>query len=383
MKRHNGKRSTWFAGFSMLLCVALFGCAVPQPLVLPASRDAERSRELRSVIEAAAKDGRFSGEALISQHGRIIFRHRTGFASYELEAPFSAETRFKIFSTTKHFTAAAIMLLERDGRLHIEDPISSHMPEAPVQWRSVTLWHLLTHTSGIQLGESDLASHQRPTQSDSVVAAMRACPNKELKFVPGERFEYSNAGYTLLGAVVERVSGQSYAEFLHKRIFVPAGMVHSEVETGVFDPEHPDDDLGAAVTRNLASGYRGSPGRLTPTTSNVYVIAGAGGMYSTPEDIWRYDNALREARVLSAEQQQRMVANSFRTPGSAAIGLGWFIRQRHGRQMLSHSGGNNGFAVEYARIPSEDLCVVIFTNIGFANPEELRDQLLDVLLAGS
>lgn len=379
MKRRNGRQQIRNAVLAAIVSIPLAACSTGPT----ATSDAGRFGKVQEVITAAEREGRFSGEVLVSRDGRIVFQHRSGLASYELGVPFTAETRYKIFSTTKHFTAAAIMLLEQDKKLSVDDPVSRFFTEAPPQWEKVTLAHLLTHTSGIQLSETDLMRNQRPTQAESVAAALGAIAVAELKSRPGETFAYSNAGYTILGAVVEKASGRRYEEFLHERVFVPAGMVHSDVERGVFSPDQPTEDQGSAVAPNLASGYRGFPGHLTPTTSNVYVIAGAGGMYSTPEDLWRYDTALLEERVLSAERQQRMVDRAFRQPGAAGVGFGWFLRRRHGRDMLSHSGGNNGFAVEYARIPSERLCVIVFTNLGFANPEKMRDQVLEALLGDS
>jgi len=339
-------------------------------------------QKLAAIFSKAQADGRFNGSVLIGRKGKILLRHDYGMASFENGVPVTSKTRFKIFSTTKHFTAVAIMLLQDQGKLSATDPVRKFFPEFPAEWQGVTIRHLLTHSSGIPDFTETLLSVALPSQAGSVVEAAKALKDKALIAAPGERFAYSNSGYTILGGVVERASGTTYERYLIDHILAPAGMSRSGVEQGVFDEsQSPPPDFGSKVIADLATGYNGLPNALSATTSKMYVIQGAGGIYSTADDLWKYDNALRRGAPIAKDTLQRMVDEAFAPPNMAKIGYGWMIRQRHGRQMASHSGGNNGFAIEYARIPSEEICVIILSNLGFVNPEGLRDEVLNILLA--
>jgi len=375
-------------GVLRLLAVAAFTAgsvaqaqlsAAPTQTQVPTANLEER---LAAVFTKAQADGRFNGSVLIGRKGQVLLRRDYGMASFENAVPITPRTRFKIFSTTKHFTATAIMLLQDQGKLAVSDPVGKFFPEFPAEWRSVTVRHLLTHSSGIPDFTETLLSVAMPTQAGSVVEAAKALKDAALTASPGERFAYSNAGYTILGGVVERASGTTYERYVVDNILVPAGMTRSGVEQGVFDgSRNPPPDFGSRVVPDLATGYNGLPDLLSATTSKMYVIQGAGGIYSTAEDLWKYDNSLRQGAPIPKATQQRMIDEAFAPLDMAKIGYGWLIRQRHGRQLISHSGGNNGFAIEYARVPSEEICIIILSNLGFVNPEGLRDEVLKVLLA--
>lgn len=348
----------------------------------PATPPPNLQQRLAAVFEKAQADGGFNGSVLIGRKGQVLLRRDYGMASFENGVPITSKTRFKLFSTTKHFTATAIMLLEDQGKLAVSDPLGKFFPEFPAEWQSVTIRQLLTHSSGIPDFTETLLGVAMPTQAGSVVEAAKALKDKALTTPAGERFAYSNAGYTILGGVVERASGTPYERYVVDHILVPSGMARSGVEQGVFDlSRNPPPDFGSRVVSDLATGYNGLPRLLTATTSKMYVIQGAGGIYSTTDDLWNYDNALRQGAPIPKSTQQRMIDGAFSPPDMAKIGYGWLIRQRHGRQLISHSGGNNGFAIEYARVPSEEICAIILSNLGFVNPEGLRDEVLKVLLA--
>lgn len=336
------------------------------------------------MVERAAAKGRFNGTVVVARNGLILFRRDVGLASLELGVPIDRRTRFRIFSTTKHFTAHAVLLLESEGVLSIDDPAKKFIPEMPDAWGAVTVRHLLTHTSGLPLNEQDLATHALPSQSAMVAAACAAAGERGLGAVPGTTFAYSNAGYTVLGAIVERASGMGYEAFVQARIFRPAGMADTGFDRGAFGrPVAPGSDLGAVVIAGLASGYIGEPGSVCPAVAGVYPIQGAGGIYSTADDLLRYERGLRSGVLLSERVQKRMVEEAFVRPGAGAVGvgLGWFIRERHGLQVVHHSGGTNGFVCDFARVPAAGVCVIVLSNFGFVDPEGLRDEVLEEVFA--
>ena len=335
---------------------------------------------IADICRAEESAGALSGQVIVARHGRIIHQGLYGRASIELDIAPTDATRFKIFSTTKHFTADAIMLLVQDGRLNTSDSIRDHFPEAPASWQPVTIHHLLTHTSGIPEFLGALVQHQHPTQLQSVIATLAAIQDLAPITTPGTVFAYSNSGYTVLGALIERISAATYQDFLSARIFTPASMSSAGVETAVFqDFGNGPTDVGHHTIAGLASGYNGTPADPVPTVSNVYIITGAGAIHATATDLLHYDNALRAGAVIPFALQQRMIDSAFDNPKGADVGYGWFIRQRHGHQMISHSGGTNGFTCEYARIPDDGLCIIILTNRGSMNPEALRDTILDAI----
>ncbi len=359
-------------------CLTLTACAAsPQheALTPPSTRAA-----IADICRAEESSGALSGQVIVARNGRIIHHGLYGKASIELDIPPTDDTRFKLFSTTKRFTADAIMLLVRDGRLSTSDSIRTWFPEAPASWHPVTIHHLLTHTSGIPEFLDELVQHQHPTQLESVIATLAAIQDLAPITTPGTTFAYSNSGYTVLGALIERASGMAYPDFLRARIFTPAAMTSAGVETPVFiDFGDGPTDVGHHPIARLASGYNGAPDSPIPTTSNVYIITGAGAIHATATDLLHYDNALRTGAVIPLSLQHTMVDSAFDNPNGADVGYGWFIRERHGHQLISHSGGTNGFTCEYARIPDDGLCIIICANHGFLNPEALRDKFLDAI----
>lgn len=376
------RASVWLG--ALVLFSLMFGCAASKHHhgAPRATRDA-----IAALCADAERAGRLSGQVIVARDGEIIHRSTHGRASYSLDVPVTDATRFKIFSATKQFTAAAIMLLERAGRLRVTDPIRTYLPEAPASWDAVTIHHLLTHTSGIpEFRDALRMNPQRPTQLESVRAAL-ATPEVQALAptnTPGEAFAYSNCGYTMLGAIIEERSGMTYQDFVRSRIFQPAGMTFATVDEPVFgDLGYGDGltDVGFRPQPGLASGYVGAPGELAEALAYMYILMGAGAVQATADDMLRYDAALRAGTVLPFDLQQRMLDSAFQQPepDRPRVGYGWFIRQTHGRQLLSHSGGTNGYSCEFARVPSDGICIVILSNHGFANCTGLRDQILDVL----
>ena len=254
----------------------------------------EPSARMEQIIQSYVADKKFMGSVLVAQDGKIRLDKGYGFANLEWNIPDSPATKFRLGSITKQFTAASILLLEERGKLKVEDPVKKHLPDAPAAWDKITIYNLLTHTSGIPSFTSfpDYRSTEAtPTTPEQLVARFR---DKPLNFQPGEKWEYSNSGYVLLGYLLEKISGQSYKDFVQENIFKPLAMNDSGY------------DSNSALIQRRASGY--SPSRNGPVNAgyiDMTIPFSAGALYSTTNDLLRWEQGLFGGKVLSSASLQK------------------------------------------------------------------------------
>ena len=298
----------------------------------------------------------------IVRDGRVIKARGYGLANLELKAPAKASTVYEIGSSTKQFTSAAILLLVEQGKLGLDDSVRKFFPEAPGSWQRITVRHLLSHTSGIQnhvavpgyldVFRTNLSFETTPGR-DEILRMFFALP---LEFEPGETWSYDNTGYYLLGVIVEKVSGQTYWQFLEERIFRPLGM-HATRST---DPRPLVPDRASGY-QWVNGGYQNRP-VLAPS-----IAFSAGALLSTVEDLARWDSALRSNRILSQASRKLMwtpVAASDGTPAALDYGFGWFVERYRQQRLVQHSGGTPGFSSAIYRYRDEKLTVILLTNRG-------------------
>jgi CubicO group peptidase (beta-lactamase class C family) len=265
-------------------------------------------------------------------------------------------------SVTKQFTAACILLLEEHGKLKLEDPVKKYLPDAPAAWDKVTIFNLLTHTSGIPsfTGFPEYASTEAiATTPEKLVARFR---DKPLEFQPGEKWNYSNSGYVLLGYLIEKISQQSYGQFVQENIFNPLGMKDSGY------------DSNSAIIVHRASGY--SPGKDGMTNTgyiDMSIPFSAGGLYSTTEDLLRWEQGLMGGKLLSPASLQKMT-----TPFKNDYAFGLAVRTANGHKLIEHGGGIEGFNTEMAYYPEDKLTVVVLANLNGAAPEAIATKLAAV-----
>ena len=301
----------------------------------------------------------FMGSVLVARDGDVLFDKSYGLASLEWQLPHTSATRFQIGSITKQFTAAAVLLLEERGAISLDDPIRKYLPGAPRAWRGITIFHLLAHRSGIPdlLDLPDYASFKRsPATVEQVVAFFRDVP---LRFRPGERMSYSNSGYVLLSYLIEQLSGESLERFLASEIFAPLRMR--------------DSGLGshAAVVLSLADGYaRSGDDFVTADFIDMQVLHGAGAMYSTTGDLLKWTQALFGGDLLTTESLQRMTM-----PQEGDYALGVEVRNAHGRRVIEHGGGVQGFNAHLAYYPDDQVTVAVLGNVNGLAPEQIAWQL--------
>lgn len=313
----------------------------------------------------ASMGNAFMGTVLVAKGDEILLNKGYGTANLAWDIPNAPDVKFRLGSLTKQFTAALVLLLQEDSKLRIAAPVNKYLPDAPRQWANITLAELLHHTSGIPNFTSSkkfvkwrMTPHTHPEE----LALFRGKP---LDFKPGTRFEYSNSNYEVLGAVIEKVSGESYGDLLRQRILEP---LHIR-DTGL--------DADGLILPKRAQGYRhGKNGQLIRARSESMTVPwAAGSMYSTTQDLLRWEQALFGGHVLSAASLKAMT-----TPGKGHYGLGVEITQRDGVKVVSHGGGIEGFNTYLAYVPAKKIAVVVLGNVNGRTPRIMANQLLDVAL---
>jgi D-alanyl-D-alanine carboxypeptidase len=288
--------------------------------------------------------------ALVRRGTEVLLRRGYGLADREAGKPLEPEHVLRIGSVTKQFTAAAVMLLVESGKVSLDDEIGKYVPS--YNRAGVTVQRLLSHTAGVPSYTDRPGWIGRMAQDlgpEQILASFKDLP---LEFAPGQRWRYSNSGYYLLGLLIEKVSGQSYPQFLATHIFQPLGMKH----TGYGD----DPALGP-----LARGYERSGGRRIEPAATISMRQpfSAGGLRSTVDDLARWDAAISAGKLLSSKGWQR-VFTPVRLPDGkdSRYGFGWFIRDEQGHRIEEHGGGIPGFNSEILRDPDEQVVVVLLAN---------------------
>lgn len=295
----------------------------------------------------------------VVRDGELVKAKGYGLANVELNVPVTPETIFQSGSVGKQFTATLVMMLVEEGKLALSDPIGKHIPDAPAIWQGITLRHLLTHTSGLSNGLYGHIDMRKDYTEDELVKALAALP---LDFQPGEKWNYSNPGYVMLGIIIHKVTGKFYGDLLRERIFTPLGMTTARV---ISEEE---------IVPNRAAGYRLVEGKLknqqwvSPTLNTT----ADGALYVTALDMAKWAAALDSGKLLSRASYDQMW-----TPvklGDAKVepyGFGWAFAELRGHRIIEHSGGWQGFTAQISRYVDEKLTVVILANLAAGNPGRL------------
>ena len=287
----------------------------------------------------------------VMKNGRVVKMKGYGVASVEFGVPVTPETVFEIGSVSKQMTAAAIMLLVEDGKVKLDDPISTYLPNTPDAWKTVTVRHLLTHTSGVKSYSSlDGFELFRHMTTDQFITALSPHP---LEFTPGDQNIYSNSGFTLLGHIIQTVSGKPYIQFMRERIFIPLGMT----KTADRDPEF--------IIPNRATGYEWSIDRLTGRDGNLTDLMGAGSIVSTISDLVKWDAALNGKNFLKPASRTEWWKQYTFTNGKPSVyGFGWRISDIRGHKLIGHTGQTAGFGAANFRYIDDGVSVIVLTNLG-------------------
>jgi CubicO group peptidase (beta-lactamase class C family) len=326
------------------------------------SAQQDPTARMEEVVQTYVSAKQFMGSVLVARDGKLLLDHGYGSANLEWGVPNSPTTKHRLGSITKQFTAACILLLEERGKLKTDDPVKKYMPDAPAAWDKITIFHLLTHTSGIPsfTGFPDYASTEAvKTTPEKLVERFR---DKPLEFQPGEKWNYSNSGYVLLGYLLERISGQSYGDFVQQNIFDPLGMKDSGY------------DSNTAVIPHRAEGYTRRPKGLEHAGYiDMSIPFSAGALYSTTEDLLRWEQGLFGGNLLSAVSLQKMT-----TPFKHDYAFGLGVRENKGHKVIEHGGGIEGFNTQLSYYPDDKLVIAVLCNVNGGDPGAITAKLASV-----
>ena len=336
---------------------------------------------VRQDIEARAADDRFSGVVLVAHGDVVVLREARGFADVERRVPVTIDTRFNLGSMDKMFTAVAVAQLAEAGRLRFEDTVGQHLPDLPNRdLARVTIHQLLTHTGGV----GNIFSPQYEARKDGLLRVtdyLALLASEPLRFEPGARFEYSNGGFVLLGAIVERVSGTSYDDYVRAHVFEPAGM-HA---TGSFPKTAVPPGTATGFTRMPPGPEHAPPSGpasaapATPRRPNLDALPGrgspAGGGYSTAGDLLGFANALLDHRLLSRDSTERVLSGKVATP-RGKYGYGFSERFAGERRVVGHNGGFPGVNAELQILPETRDVVIVLSNYDPPAASQVADRIV-------
>ena len=336
--------------------------ATPHPLPQAAQIDAY-------LTQLAAK-GVLGGSVLVAHDG-MVFEKGYGVADKDVHILNTPQTRFRLGSVTKQFTAMAILMLQERGKLQVQDRMCLYVPDCPQDWQTITIEQLLTHTSGIPdyTNFADFAvTWTQPVTVEQLIARFK---DKPLDFSPGSVFRYSSSGYVLLGYIIERLSKMSYAAFLQQYIFGPLAMKNSGYDTRY--PALPQHATG------YYSGY------VKPDAYDMSVLYAAGALYSTVEDLYIWDQALMTHKLVSQQSLDAMFALHVPCPASSGggclqradigYGYGWFLAQEPQGRLIYHLGRIDGFLSYNGFYPATNVVVVVLSNLESTNDLQIGDTL--------
>jgi CubicO group peptidase (beta-lactamase class C family) len=340
-----------------LLTVAAILCS-------PATRaDDDFVAKAEALITRHVDADGFSGVVFVLKDGKPLFRKAFGLANREWNIANDVDTVFRIGSTTKQFTAAAIMQLVERGKLSVDDKIAKYYPAAPKTWSAVTLRHLLTHSSGIPDYVATNGFIRKPARidhtPDEYIDIVRDQP---LGSAPGAKYKYTNTNYLLLGMVVEKVSGETYGDYIAKHILAPLGLTHTAF------------DRTDEIVPHRAAGYWNDNG--TWKNARIMTLASlntAGGLRSTVDDLLQWDQSLHAGKLLKPET----VAAMFTDYGNK-YGFGSFVEVRNGHRLWRHGGNVTGFSSAFERYPDDGLNLIILCNIEGQHAEKIAKELAGI-----
>ncbi len=301
------------------------------------------------LLKAYSRQQSFNGVALVARRDSVLLLKGYGLSNVKTGASNTANTIFQVGSLTKQFTAAIILQLQEKNKLSVHDKLSRYLPDYPEGDR-ITLQNLLTHTAGIYNYTNDeafmLTSATRSISTDSLIARFK---HKPLDFAPGAKFGYSNSGYILLGAVIEKVTGKSWFRVVREDILGPLHMDHSGF------------DFRGLKSTDKATGYLKLTTRSTVPAMIVdsSVSYSAGSFYTTAGDLYKWDRGLYSRKILSDESLQQAF-----TPYQAKYAYGWVIDTSYGKRVITHGGSIFGFTAFIARQPADETCIILLDNTG-------------------
>jgi len=309
------------------------------------------------IVQKMMKEQKIVGLSLaVIKNGKPLVNKGYGLANAEHNVPVTAETVIRLGSVSKQFFTTAILKLQEEGKLSIEDSVHTFFPDAPETWRPILVKHLMSHTSGLKR-ESPAYDNHKMISDLQIIKAAYPLP---LDFKTGEKYQYCNLAFYMLAQIITQISGMPWQDYIREKLFVPAGMKNS----GMTD--------FYLIIPNRASGYRHRNGVLVNADA-MYAVRPSGGFLSTSTDMILWDKVLREKNTILKKENwellwQPFIKTSEKSESKAYYGFGWFIDERNGHKVIEHGGSNVGFRSYYTRFVNDDLSIIIMTNTDEANP---------------
>lgn len=315
---------------------------------------------LDSVVKLYTQQKQFNGSVLVAQRGRVLLEKGYGYKDASAKTAPDGASLYQYGSVTKQFTSALVMHLQEKGKLNIQDKLSKYFPGLPFA-DSVTLYHLLTHSSGIYNYTQDRTFMQnettRPISQERMLALFR---NHPLEFTPGSKFSYSNSGYVLLGYIIEKASGIPYEKLMRQVVFQPLGMT-----TAGFDFAH-----NSSSDRTVGYNSIGDDNFDRAAIVDSSVSYAAGALYGSVRDLYAWHQALEGGKLLSAASWKQVY-----TPLHSHYAFGWEVDSLYGKPVVHHNGGIFGYTSTIKRFPQDDVVVIVLSNNGSPKVEEIADDL--------
>ena len=360
----------------MTMVLVAMACAqAPQSKPTAKITDKDLIERVESLIDKAAVDDSFSGVALVAKDGKAIFEKAVGFANKETKLPNKIATKFNLGSINKSFTSVAIAQLAQKGKLEYSDTIAKYLPDYPNKAvaEKVTIHQLLTHSSGL----GDCLNSESLAQIKTLRDLLPLFANQPLLFEPGEKQQYSNSGYVVLGLIVEKLSGRTYYEYVKENIFTPAGMTR----TDSYELNQKVDDLAVGYTSMTREGPQ--PG---PRKANTSTLAGkgssAGGGYSTVEDMLKFANALTANTLLSPEFTEIVfTGGGLKEPAAPGRGYGFMQNQMNGVRIVGNGGGGPGVNATFRIYFGRGYTVVVLSNYDPPSAQAIASKIQEMILA--
>jgi len=334
-----------------------------------------KAEQIDKLMSQYSEYNQFNGTVLVADQGKVIYKKGFGMANMEWGIPNQPDTKHRLGSVTKQFTALLILQLVEQGKLKLDVPISTYLPDYPkATGDKITIHQLLTHTSGIP-NYTSFPNFFKTTSLNpySPEAFVKLFSDLPLEFTPGQKFAYSNSGYFLLGYIIEKVSGKTYEQCLQESIFTPLMMNN----TGY--------DRHETILKNRASGYeKNGKNYINANYLDMSIPYSAGSMYSTVEDLYLWDQALYSDKLLSSKSRG-LLFGSYITAGTGHYGYGWIIDEitngnpNEKLQVIEHGGGINGFNTLISRVPSDKTLVVLLNNTGRTVLKEMNEAIRAIL----
>lgn len=317
------------------------------------------SGKIDDLIGTYAAANKFNGTVLVAAHGSVVFARGYGFRDAQAKSLNDENTIFQLASISKQFTAVMVLKLVELGQLSLSDKLQKFYPDFP-KADSITIEQLLTHTSGIH----DFASDNVAMASATEATLIARFKDKPFDFPPGKGWRYSNSGYSLLAFIIQRVSGMTYEAAVRKHIFEPLGMTHSG-----FDFAHLAD-------AHKATGYSllNDTARTRSYVADSSVTIGAGSIYSTVGDLYKWHRGLQEHRIVSRELMERAY-----TPKRVNYGYGVMVDSMFGKRVIAHGGDIGGFTTYLARVAEDDVCIALLDNTEHVNMQTIARKIVAIL----